>query len=306
MLDRQIKPGVVLIIGMLLLYPLQRWIDNSAANDGRTEEMLYLSSGETIRKLSLGLEGLAANIYWIRTLQYFGRKLIDSGKPLSAMSTQEIDMPLLAPLLNIVVTLDPRHIPAYRFGAIFLPERDVPAAIGLLERGIHENPNEWRLYQDLAYIYWQQGNSARVEDRPALYGKAADWYDLGGQIPGARWWMRDLAGLMRIKGGSRDAARLIYEGYLTSDDRNITAQAVDRLKQLRSLDDLDTINSVLAKWRQREGSCPSDLRAIAPTLRSINISVDDDSMPVDPNGFPYVFDASSCEAKLARQSSIPR
>jgi hypothetical protein len=111
---------------------------------------------------------------------------------------------------------------------------------------------------------------------------------------------------MRIKGGGRDAARLIYEGYLSSDDRNISAQAVDRLKQLRSLDDLDVINSVLLKWKERNGSCPSDLRVIAPTLRSINISVDDDSMPVDPDGFPYTFDASSCEAKLAMRSSIPR
>ena len=303
-MTRQTKPGVVLILGVL--YPLQRWIDHAAANEARGDEVLYLSSGETIRRLSLGLDGLAANVYWIRTLQYFGRKIIDSGKPLSATTTQDIDMPLLAPLLNIVVTLDPRHIPAYRFGAIFLPERDVPAAIALLEKGIRENPNEWRLYQDLAYIYWQQGNVARVEARPTFYAKAADWYDLGGRVPGSLWWMRDLAGLMRIKGGSRDAARLIYEGYLSSDDRNISTQAVDRLKQLRSLDDLDLINSVLAKWKERNGSCPSDLRAIAPTLRSINISVDDDSMPVDPDGFPYIFDPSSCEAKLAMRSSIPR
>ncbi|MFY9610820.1 MAG: hypothetical protein WAU45_19680 [Blastocatellia bacterium] len=305
-MTKQTKPGVVLILGMMLLYPVQRWIDGAAANEVRTDELLYLSSGETIRKLSLGLEGLTANIYWIRTLQYFGRKLIDSGKPLSAMSTQDIDMPLLAPLLNIVVILDPHHIPAYRFGAIFLPERDVPAAIALLERGIDKNPNEWRLYQDIAYTYWQQGNAARVEDRPAFYAKAADWYDLGGQIPGSLWWMRDLAGVMRIKGGSRDAARVIYSAYLTSDDKNISSQAVERLKQLQSLDDLDVINSVLAKWKRAHGSCPSDLRAIAPALRSISVSVDDDSMPVDPDGFPYVFDALNCKAKLATRSSIPR
>jgi tetratricopeptide (TPR) repeat protein len=303
---KQIKPGVVLMIGMLLLYPLQRWIDGAAANEVSAGEILYLSSGETIKRMSLGMEALTADIYWIRTLQYFGRKLIDSGKPLSSMTTADLDMPLLAPLLNIVVTLDPHHIPAYRFGAIFLPERDVAAAIALLERGIRENPNEWRLYQDIAYIYWQQGNAARPEDRAAFYAKAADWYELGGKIPGSLWWMRDLAGLMRIKGGSRDAARVIYSAYLTSDDKNISAQAVDRLKQLRSLDELDAINSVLAKWKQANGSCPPDLRAIAPALRSLSISVDDDAMPVDPDGFPYVFDVLRCQAKLATQSSIAR
>lgn len=118
--------------------------------------------------------------------------------------------------------------------------------------------------------------------------------------------MRDLAGLMRIKGGSRDAARAIYTIYLGSDDKNISAQAVDRLKQLRSLDELDAINSALAKWRESNGSCPSDLRDIASALRSIDIAVDEDSMPVDPDGFRYIFDASSCRAKLAMRSSIPR
>jgi len=118
--------------------------------------------------------------------------------------------------------------------------------------------------------------------------------------------MRDLAGLMRIKGGSREAARAIYSVYLTSDDKNISAQAVDRLKQLRSLDELDAINSVLAKWKQATNSCPPDLRTIAPALRSLGLSVDEDSMPVDPDGFPYVFDSLSCEAKLAMRSSIAR
>ncbi|MEK6303571.1 MAG: hypothetical protein AABO41_22945 [Acidobacteriota bacterium] len=303
---KQVKPGLILILGMLLLYPLQRWIDGAATTEVSTDEQLYLPSGETIKRMSLGLEGLTADIYWIRTIQYFGRKLIDSGVELSSMRTADIDMPLLAPLLDIVVTLDPQQIPAYRFGAVFLPERDLPAAIALLEKGIRHNPNEWRLYQDIAFIYWQEGNAARIEDQSAFYAKAAEWYELGGQVPGSLWWMRDLAGLMRIKGGSRDAARAIYTFYLESDDKNISAQAVDRLKQLRSLDELDAINSVLARWKEANGSCPSDLRAIAPALRSLNISVDENSLPVDPDGFPYVFDASSCRAKLAMRSSIPR
>ena len=102
------------------------------------------------------------------------------------------------------------------------------------------------------------------------------------------------------------AARAIYQGYLESDDKNVSAQAVDRLKQLRSLDELDAINSVLAKWKAANGSCPSDLRAIAPALRSIELSIDSDSMPVDPDGFQYVFDPSTCRAMLAIRSSIPR
>jgi hypothetical protein len=170
-----------------------------------------------------------ANIHWIRTLQYFGRKLIDSGKPLSATGAG-YRYALLAPLLNIVVTLDPHHVPAYRFGAIFLPERDIPAAIELLERGIRENPNEWRLYQDLAYIYWQQRECRKSRRQADLLRESRRL--VRSRKPGARFSLVDARprGVMRIKGGSRDAARLIYEGYLTSDDRNISAQAVERFE----------------------------------------------------------------------------
>src|SRR5207237_746160 len=99
----RILPASILIVRLGLLYPMQQWIDKISPRESVSEEALYLSSGETIKKMSLGMESLAADIYWIRTVQYFGRKLIDSGKPLSSAATKDIRMDLLAPLLNIVV-----------------------------------------------------------------------------------------------------------------------------------------------------------------------------------------------------------
>ena len=298
-------PAVILIVGIGLLYPMQRRIDSATPPDTASEESLYLS-GPTIKKMSLGLEGLAADSYWIRTVQYFGRKLIDSGKPLSSAATKDIRMDLLAPLLDIVVSLDPQHLPAYRFGAIFLPERDMPAAIALTEKGIRENPNEWRLYQDLAYIYWQAGNASAGGEQSDNYAKAAEWYDKGSRVPGAPWWMRDLAGLMMVRGGSREAARAVYTTYLTSDDLNIRGQAIDRLKQLRALDELDAINAVILQYKQQTGACPADLRPLAPKFRSMKLTLNDDSIPVDPEGFAYAYDSAKCKSRLAYESTVPR
>jgi tetratricopeptide (TPR) repeat protein len=274
---RRVVPKLTLVVGLSLLYPMQRWIDKTSSPATVSEEALYFSSGTTIKKMSLGLEALAADIYWIRTVQYFGRKLVDSGKPL-----------------------------AYRFGAIFLPERDLPGAIDLTERGIRENPNEWRLYQDLAYIYWQAGNASKAGEQADNYERSAYWFEKGGDVPGAPWWMRDLGGLMKIKGGSREAARAVYSAYLSSDDQNVRMQAIERLKQLRSLDELDAINALLARYREQTGVCPVDLRALASKLRAMNLSIDDDSMPVDPNGFEYAYDAGKCKAGLAFESTVPR
>jgi len=302
---RKLIPLAILIIGLGLLYPMQRHIDRTMPQETISDETLYLS-GDTVKRLSLGMEGLAADLYWIRTVQYFGGKLIDSNQPLSAAASANVRMDLLAPLLNVVVALDPHHIPAYRFGAIFLPERDLPAAIALLERGIQENPNEWHLYQDLGYINWQAGNNANGDERARFYAEAALWYERGGKVPGAMWWMRDLAGYMKIAGGSREAAYAIYSTYLNSDDENIRKQAASRMKQLRALAEIDAINELLARYKARTGQCPTDLRQIAPQLRAMKLTLNDEQQPVDPEGVAYELKADKCQVELSWSSQVPR
>lgn len=301
----QTVAAAILLLGLSLLYPMQQWIDRGTPPATAGEETMYLS-GATIKKMSFGLEALAADVYWIRTVQYFGHKLIDSGKPISSATIKDIRMDLLAPLLNIVVTLDPHHLAAYRFGAIFLPERDTQAAIDLVEKGIRENPDEWRLYQDLAYIYWQAGNTSSEKEQTENYAKASYWYDRGANVPGAPWWMHDLSGLMNIRGGSREAARAVYSSYLNSDDLNIRAQAIDRLKQLRSVEELEAINALLSQYKQQTGECPADLRVFASKLRAMKLTLDDDLSPVDPDGFAYAYERAKCRAEIANESTVSR
>src|SRR5215470_9081842 len=140
-------PILIILTGLACLYPIQRYIDASKEKGPITDESLYFASGKTIKRMSLGMSSLAADIYWIRTVQYLGRKVINAGG--IGVDTRNIDMKLLPPLLDIVVTLDPHEISPYRFGAIFLPDYDSDAAVDLLQRGIEANPDEWRLYQDL-------------------------------------------------------------------------------------------------------------------------------------------------------------
>jgi tetratricopeptide (TPR) repeat protein len=289
-------PVLFLVVGLSLLYPMQRWIDSSMPRDVISEESLYFASGEKIKKMSLGLDAMVADIYWIRTVQYFGRKVIDSGQPLSSNVSKNIKMELLAPLLDITVTIDPHHIPAYRFGAIFLPERDMTAAVNLLERGIKENPQAWRLYQDIAYIYWQAGD----------YAQAADWYERGGQIKEAAWWMRDLAGFMRLKGGSREVAWAIYSQYAESEDPQIRQQAISRLKQLHAVNELDVINALLAEYKKEKGHCAENLKPFATKLRAAKINLNHEGLPVDSEGFAYFLDIVNCKADVAYESPIPR
>ena len=316
---KKILPILIIITGLSLLYPLQSTIDHSSVNQVISDESLYLTSGTTIKRMSLGLDGLVTDIYWIRTIQYFGRKVLyyneDQNSP--GGYSPEIKMDLLAPLLELIVTIDPQYNSAYRFGAIFLPDRDPQKAIRLLQRGIDANPGYWQLYQDLGYIYWRQEE----------YEKAADIFEKGSQIPNTPSWMFDMAGYLKIKGGSWDVARKMYKGYLNDEDERVRNQAIARLRQLQAQEELEYINNELINYKARVGHCPSSLASIAYYLRlirlpirkedipvdfngipyaSVHLTFDQDNTPVDPNGTPYALDPISCKADLSPQSWIPK
>ena len=113
------------------------------------EEVLYLWDGEHVKRLFPGFESLMADLYWLRTVQYFGGHLhFDT----------ERDFDLLEPLVDITTTLDPRFELAYRYGATFLAEPypngagRPEAAVALLEKGVRNNPENWRLHWDLGHF----------------------------------------------------------------------------------------------------------------------------------------------------------
>jgi hypothetical protein len=145
----------ILIAGLGLSTMAQNWLDARSRAPLRVDDELYLSSGRAIKRASLGFGGLLADLYWIRTIQYFGEKLEEQKARGEAIDWDR--MTLLAPLLEITTELDERHLAAYRFGAFFLPYAAPERAIGLVEHGIRHNPDEWRLYQDLGFIYWRMG-----------------------------------------------------------------------------------------------------------------------------------------------------
>jgi len=104
-----------LLVLLVLLLPAVPWlqtqIDRRAGGFRVQEEVLYLWSGTHVKRLFPGFEALAADVYWLRTVQYFGgERLFRADKRFE----------LLRPLVDITTTLDPRLEIAYRYGAIFL------------------------------------------------------------------------------------------------------------------------------------------------------------------------------------------
>ncbi len=265
-------------------------LDNSAE-----EERLYVT-GNSARRMSLGFSGLIADWYWMRSLQYVGNKILSVPAGVQIDDLGQLNLKLLAPLLDTATTVDPQFLEPYEYAAVVLPAVNVDEAIRITRKGIEANPAAWRLYQQLGYIYWQQG---RFQD-------AANAYDRGAMIPGAPPWMQAMKARMAAEGGSRETAREIYlRMYEQAADGQVKDMARRRLLQLDSFEQREAIRKVLSAFHQHFGRCPVAWKDIAGVLRNTGFTVNESGAPVDPAGTPYVLLTSTCDVDLDPDSEVP-
>jgi tetratricopeptide (TPR) repeat protein len=252
-----------------------------------------------MKGFTFGMDGLVADWYYMRSLQYVGDKLLaHNADKIDLDDLRSLNPRLLYPLLDNATTLDPHFLGAFYYGAVVLPAIDGAQAERLTLKGIKNNPDSWRLYQYLGYIYWKLGD----------YEKAAQVYEAGASVPDSAPFMRLMAGALRSEGGSRSTARRIFEQMLEgTDDPAVRITAERRLLQLDSLDDREAIDRALLEFKERSGRCPASLGEITSSLASVRLpggrqfSVDNSNHLVDPTGVPYILDRSTCTAKLDRE-----
>lgn len=290
--------GLVVLVGLACAVLLADWIESlrpPVDANATADERLYLN-GKTARRISLGFNGLAADWYWMRSLQYVGRKIISVPEDVAIDNLGQLDMKLLAPLLDTATTLDPEFLDPYEYAAVVLPSVDVKEAIRITQKGIEANPNAWRLYHHLGYIYWQQHD----------YQAASEIYGRGAQIPGAPAWMEAMKAKMTADGGSRSTAREIYTRmYEQSSDEKVKDMAHKRLLQLDSLDQRDALRKVLGAYQARAGKCPNAWKEVEQVFRALRVPVNASGAPLDPTGVPYVLRSGTCEIELDPKSEIP-
>lgn len=259
--------AALLVVCMLASVLLLRQVDRMRSG-ATLQEVLYLSSPQALKRLSLGYDGLLADIYWTRAVQYFGNKHF--------AGAQRYD--LLASLLEITTALDPHLTVAYEFGANFLapkppngagmPER----AIELTEFGIRHNPAEWRLYYDLGFIYYIE-----LKD----YSHAADAFARGSRVPNAHPFLRVMAAQMAQHGGELHMAQMMWSTtYQSSEDRNVRANAATHLRALQVEQDVTDLERLLADYRAKTGQLPASFT----DLQSAGLLHE---IPVDPFGHTY-------------------
>jgi len=265
------------------------------------EDAVYIASGSALRRLSGAYNALAADVYWIRAIQYYGaakRHLAEQPRApepppmLAAVGSTEYSQ--LYTLLDITTTLDPLFDIAYRFGSIFLAEAypsgagRVDLAVKLLEKGFRARPDKWGYMEDIGFVYYWYAHD---------YQQAAQWFQKASEVPGAPVWLKPLAATTLAQGGDRRSSRTMWERILQSAEIDwLRSAAEHRLLQLRALDEIDALQSRLDAFAKARGGPPADW---ATVLRARIFP----SVPTDPNGTPYELTPDG-HVRLSRSSGL--
>ena len=259
--------GASLVISLIMSILILRRVDQTRPQ-ATLDEVLYISSPKVLERASLGYNGLMADIYWTRTVQYFGQRHYRSAQSYN----------LLAPLLEITTHLDPHLLVAYQFGASFLAPKPPSGpgqpdrAVQLIEYGIQNNPNEWRLYYDLGFVYYMELKN---------YAKAAEAFERGSRVPNAHPFLKLLAAQMAQHAGEYETARTLWIAtYQTTRDGHVRFNAVEHLRALKVDEEVTRLQSAVTRFGARTGRLPYSMSelALAEGLKGI---------PVDPDGNPY-------------------
>jgi tetratricopeptide (TPR) repeat protein len=191
-----------------------RGIEARAVARAETPQPIFFPRAEILRPALLGFTGLAADLTWIRTVQYFGSRI--EGKE---------RFPQLYQLVDMTTSLDPHFLDAYQYGGLFLTiARQYSNAIANYQKGITANPLAWQLPHDLGRLYFLE-----LQD----YRQALHWWEIADRLPGRPHYIPRFLIRLQAKVGHLDTAlelwRQLYERSENEAIREIARREIEKL-----------------------------------------------------------------------------
>jgi hypothetical protein len=181
------------------------------------DELLYYPSGYAVRQAALGYETAAADVAWLRAIQYYGEH---------RMTDQKYDR--IGHLMAIVTELDPRFLQPYVFGAFVMaqeqhqPER----GLDLLQRGLRANPDRWELAFQIGFLHYVCTHD---------YAAAARYFTLAARMPGHADYAERFAAWTNERAGNPELAVLLWRGVLATGNRYMQDVARRELERLGAM-----------------------------------------------------------------------
>lgn len=242
----------------------------AATQLGRAEDQPYdvevIGRPEVLRWAALGHPTLAANVQWLRAVQYIGEP-----------RAKERGWERLFPLVDLVTDLDPGHGYAYQVAGTILSSVDrVGESNQILEKGIRNVPDRYIL------PFLRAFNAFYYDDDFALAGR---WVEVAAKTPGAPAHLRNDVLAFYVKGRQSDAAIAFLQHMSTQASDDESRKAIgEQLKQAYLERDALALEDAAQKYLENNGSPPVLLEQLV-AAGLIN------GIPPDPFGGVYVLSA---------------
>jgi tetratricopeptide (TPR) repeat protein len=225
----------------------------------RPYDVGIVPKASTLRWLSLGHPTLAANLLWLKAVQYIGDP-----------RANERGWDKLYPLTDAVTDLDPRHAYAYYVAGTLLSAFDhVPESNAILEKGTQALPDRYILPYQRAF------NAFYYDDDWATAGRFAE---ISARAPGAPAHVRQNVLAYYVKGQRADAAVAFLEQSLAEAKDPETRKAVEaQIGQAMLERDAVRVDEAIGTWRSRYVIGPLSLQQLVTEKLLAEI-------PADPHG----------------------
>lgn len=257
--------GALVLIAALL----QARVDAAISRGDRVSPLLYLPSGRYLKVVSLGFDGILADVLYLWSIQYYGNYRIEDRYEYLEHIYKDI-----------ITELDPNYLDAYLTGALIMSSeaRRPDLALALLDKGIERNPSAWILAFDAGFLCYQDlKDYARAG---AYFEKALRAEDVNPQV------RRFYAEMANRAGDPRASLREWNAIHQSATSDYVRAVAWNHVHDLKVRIDLEDLAAGIAAFRSRADRPP---RRLDELVRAGILT----SVPLDPEERPYDYDPAT-------------
>jgi Flp pilus assembly protein TadD len=128
------------------------------------EELSFYPSGNYLRAAAFGHDEAAADLAWLRAVQYYGEH-----------RTTDNRFERMPHVFDILTTLAPRFLSPHVFGAFAMAQEggDFVGAERLMRKGIDANPTSGRLAFEMGFLYYVRTGGRDLRNAAVMFEQAS-------------------------------------------------------------------------------------------------------------------------------------
>ena len=175
-------------------------------------ELAYYPSGRALKPISLGHAETAADLAWLRAVQYYGEH-----------RSTDMRFRQMEHVFDVLTSLSPGFEGPYVFGAFALAQegRDFPAAERLMLKGIAANPRSGRLAFELGFLHFVRPGGRDLD-------LAAEWFERAARLPGGPPQALRFAAYSRQHAGNLAVALLLWDDVRRTSPNRLLREMAER------------------------------------------------------------------------------